>query len=212
MATLAALALPLVQRYGFTVLKNAKTAAQTVQKFRRAPEDLRFTFLLCEALLEAMASAEALVVRQRAVPLLGAALRLARLSAADCRALLDADPGEMEDTQVSWSDWLAGSTEGIKKQVPLIPSASFCVSLRPSASSECFYRLLLPSDPGSLPHRCRCCCQDAVLRSQERLARAATALQLALAAAATSLPMHLALTPFAYEPTAFEVAQRRLAE
>ena len=93
LAAAAAIAPPL-----FTALKRCKDAAATVQKFRRAPEDLRFTFLLCEALLEGMATAEALVVRQRAIPFIGAALRLARSTAAECRELLDTDMSEMEDT------------------------------------------------------------------------------------------------------------------
>ena len=42
--------------------KGAKGAVDAVRKFRRAPEEMRFTFQLCSALLDVLPVAEALAI------------------------------------------------------------------------------------------------------------------------------------------------------
>ena len=84
--------------------KGAKAAVNTVNRFRRAPEEMGFTFELCATLLEALPVAEGLAMRHLSLRIVGAAVLLARQAVQQCDELIDAEA--VEDTVEGWAEWM----------------------------------------------------------------------------------------------------------
>ena len=90
-------------------IKSAKNAVEVVRRFKRAPEEMRFTFQLCAALLDALPVAEALATRHLSLRIVGAAVVLARQAAQQCDAL-QMDTEDVTDSEDGWAEWMrAGS-------------------------------------------------------------------------------------------------------
>ena len=132
--------------------KGAKGAVDAVRKFRRAPEEMRFTFQLCSALLDVLPVAEALATRHMSLRIVGAAVVLARQAVQQCD-LLQVDADSVDDTTDGWADWMrAGSKlEAIQRvqtrlslamtSLQLALSAVAASSLGPGYASSPFHFL-----------------------------------------------------------------------
>mmetsp|Transcript_31335 Transcript_31335/g.81858 ORF Transcript_31335/g.81858 Transcript_31335/m.81858 type:complete len:453 (+) Transcript_31335:67-1425(+) len=90
-------------------IRAGKAAVDNVQRLRRAPGELRFTAQLCASVLEPLAIAETLAIRQVSLNIIGAAVMCARTAIAECKTMLCSVADE--DTDVGWADWLKTGTK-----------------------------------------------------------------------------------------------------
>lgn len=93
--------------YGRKAWMGVKAVRQTsnmVNKYRRAPEEMRFTFQLCACLLEALPVAEALATRYRSLAIVGTAVQMARNAVQQATSLFADD--SVEDTDDGWAEFM----------------------------------------------------------------------------------------------------------
>ena len=84
--------------------KGAKAVLNTALSFRRAPEEMEFTFQMYACLLEALEIAEPLAVRHASMRLVGSAVILARSAILRCQLLMES--ADVDDAQQNWSAWI----------------------------------------------------------------------------------------------------------
>ena len=84
--------------------KGAKALIHTVQKYRRAPEEMRFTFQLAGCVVESLSVAEALATRHMSLRIVGSPVLLARAAVQQCEALFV--EATVTDTEAGWAEWM----------------------------------------------------------------------------------------------------------